>query len=206
MTSPTFSFMPEELEGVAEEKKTSDILEFLHMVGLLKRVKRQGWVNNGVAQPESVAEHMYRMAMITMVVTDPTINKTKCTKMALVHDLAECITGDFVPEDGLTKEEKFEKEWDAMSRLRDLVKSSSLGGEMLELWEEYSRGETPEAQLVKNIDKLEMLIQASEYEKEQELSLSHFFESTEGSFTHPEIIELVKELYVQRANHMMGME
>ena len=53
---------------------------------------------------------------------------------------------------------------------------------------------------------LQMLIQASEYEKEQELSLSHFFESTEGSFTHPEIIELVKELYVQRANHMMGME
>ena len=59
--------------------------------------------------------------------THTLVLRTKCTKMALVHDLAECITGDFVPEDGLTKEEKFEKEWDAMSRLRDLVKSSSLG-------------------------------------------------------------------------------
>ena len=51
-----------------------------------------------------------------------------------------------------------------------------------------------------------MIIQAMEYEKEQEKTLSEFFESTEGMFSHPQVIEIVKELYVQRANHMMGME
>ena len=30
----------------------------------------------------------------------------RCIKIALVHDMAECIVGDITPMDGITKEEK----------------------------------------------------------------------------------------------------
>ena len=34
----------------------------------------------------------------------------RCIKMALVHDLAECIVGDIAPSDGVSKEDKHRRE------------------------------------------------------------------------------------------------
>lgn len=55
---------------------------------------------------ESIADHMYRMAIMVQLVRDASINKSKCIKMALVHDMAEAITGDITPDDGISNEEK----------------------------------------------------------------------------------------------------
>ena len=55
------------------------------------------------------------------------LRRNRCTKMALVHDLAEAITGDVVPEDGVPKDEKHDREWDAMSRPKDLLKGNPFG-------------------------------------------------------------------------------
>ncbi len=56
--------------------------------------------------PESVADHMYRMSMLSFMVTDASINKDKLMKICLVHDLAESIVGDITPHCGVSKEEK----------------------------------------------------------------------------------------------------
>jgi len=37
-------------------------------------------------------------------------NHCRCVKLTLVHDMAECIVGDIVPSDGVSKEEKHRKE------------------------------------------------------------------------------------------------
>lgn len=85
----------------------SQALEFLRVVGKLKTLKRTGWVNNGVALPESVADHMYRMAMCSFIITDPALDRSRLMKIAVVHDLAEALVGDIVPHDTrYTKEEK----------------------------------------------------------------------------------------------------
>ena len=57
---------------------------------------------------ESIADHMYRMSVMVQTVLKPSdpINKDKCIKMALVHDMAEAITGDITPDDGISAEEK----------------------------------------------------------------------------------------------------
>lgn len=58
-----------------------------------------------------------------------------------------------------------------------------LGGDEIEaLWQEYEDGVTDEAKLVKELDKLEMIVQAGEYEREQGKDLSDFFASTRGKF------------------------
>lgn len=50
------------------------------------------------------------------------------------------------------------------------------------LWHEYEAQSSPEAALVKDFDKLEMILQAHEYEQGQGLGLQQFFNSTAGKF------------------------
>jgi len=92
----------------------------------------------------------------------PTIDAGRCMGMAIVHDLAECETGDIVPPEhgGLDIRVKGRLEREAMER----ICKEEEGGGIRELWEEYERRESAEALLVKDCDVLEMLVQALEYE------------------------------------------
>nr|XP_040139192.1 5'-deoxynucleotidase HDDC2 isoform X2 [Ictidomys tridecemlineatus] len=53
---------------------------------------------------------MYRMAVMAMVTKDDHLNKDRCIRLALVHDMAECIVGDIAPADNIPKEEKHRRE------------------------------------------------------------------------------------------------
>lgn len=82
-------------------------LELMHLVEQLKLQKRTGWVRNDVKSPESIADHMYRMAILSLLSEeDQELDIGKCVQMAVVHDLAEASVGDITPFDGVTKEAK----------------------------------------------------------------------------------------------------
>lgn len=52
----------------------------------LQRVPRTGWVYRNVKKPESVSDHMYRMAMMSLTITDPTVDKDRySTRAACTH-------------------------------------------------------------------------------------------------------------------------
>ncbi|XP_054618416.1 HD domain-containing protein 2 [Dunckerocampus dactyliophorus] len=181
------------------------MLQFLKLIGQLKRVPRTGWVYNKVKDPESVSDHMYRMALMALTITDPTVDKDRCLKMALVHDMAECIVGDITPLDNVGKAEKHRREEAAMRQLMNLT-PGSVGQEMYGLWEEYENQSSPEARLVKDFDRLEMILQAHEYEELEGTPgrLQEFFDSTEGRFRHPDVLQLVGSLNDERRSHMTG--
>ncbi|XP_059671857.1 5'-deoxynucleotidase HDDC2-like [Gavia stellata] len=124
------------------------LLPFLRLLGQLKRVPRTGWVYRNVAKPESVSDHMYRMAMMALVTEDKSLNKDRCIRLALVHDMAECIVGDIAPADNISKEEKHRREEAAMQQLTQLL-SEDLRKEIYELWEEYENQCTAEAKFVR---------------------------------------------------------
>ena len=103
----------------------SSALEFMRLVGRLKTTNRTGWVNHGVHLPESIADLMYRMSVMSMLLTDERLNKDKLVKsisipavyllilftldihtVCLMHDLAEAVVGDITPYQGISKEEK----------------------------------------------------------------------------------------------------
>ncbi|KAK7091801.1 5'-deoxynucleotidase HDDC2-like [Littorina saxatilis] len=162
---------------------TAKLFEYMTLIGKLKRVKRTGWVCKGVTDPESVSDHMYRVAM-TAFLAPPPLNTDKCVKMALVHDMAECIVGDLTPHDKVSKEEKHRKEEEATKRMCSLV-GEPLGPQLFSLWLEYERQETAESRFVKDLDRLEMVVQAFEYEQQEQRPgfLQEFFDSTEGKFS-----------------------
>ncbi|KAJ2448036.1 hypothetical protein EV183_005620, partial [Coemansia sp. RSA 2336] len=142
----------------------SSIIDFLSIVERLKRTKRTGWVNSGVAAPESIADHMYRMSIMAMLIQDNTLDRTKCIKMALVHDLAEALVGDITPFDGIDKQEKAVRERQAMREIVHTLGNSEVAQEMESLWLEYEHDTSEEAHLVHDLDKCEMIQQAMEYE------------------------------------------
>lgn len=179
----------------------SDLLKFMSLVGKLKSTKRTGWVYRGVNSPESVSDHMYRMAIMSFLLSgkneDAKINRDHCIKLALVHDMAECIVGDITPFDGVSKEEKHRREKETMEYLSGLV-GEEVGREFLSLWQEYEAQETQEAKFVKDLDKFEMILQAHEYEVSEEKSgtgwLQEFFDFTKDKFQHPVVKDWVEQL------------
>ncbi len=174
-------------------------LNFFGTVGKLKTLKRTGWVDHEVSMPESVADHMYRMTMLCFMLTDKKLDKDRLMKICLIHDLAEATVGDITPPEvsGVSKEEKQKLEIQALKDIVADIDNAEIEEEIFGLWMEYEDGQTALAKVAKQLDKYEMIIQADEYEKQhsaEQKRLDSFFKSTEGYFTHPEIVEWDKLL------------
>mmetsp|Transcript_11973 Transcript_11973/g.24379 ORF Transcript_11973/g.24379 Transcript_11973/m.24379 type:complete len:334 (-) Transcript_11973:1258-2259(-) len=172
------------------------ILEFLLLCGRLKTTKRAGWLYHGVDLPESISDHMYRMAIMAMLVPSHLgLRSERLVKLALVHDMAEAVVGDITPRDGVPKAEKHHREKKVVLDIRDrILANSAVGEEIFDLWMEYETGATDEARVVKDIDKLELLVQAFEYETAQGHDLSEFFDSVRGKLSTPIVLDWAKEL------------
>lgn len=132
------SIAAESSEGLTSSvhDSISSTLEFMLIVGRLKANKRTGWVLRGVPGPESIADHMYRMAILSFLLPENTgLRRDHCIKLSLVHDLAESLVGDITPLCGVSKAEKHRREEDAMLRLRSLLLAhhSSVAEEMYQL-------------------------------------------------------------------------
>ncbi|KAF6019444.1 ADK1 [Bugula neritina] len=163
------------------------LLHFLTMVGKLKHLKRTGWVKNEVNEPECVASHMYRMSIMGMLIPqDSTIDKNRVIKMALVHDMAEAIVGDITPSCGVSQVDKYNMEKAGLLEMTKNIPDKAIADEIHGLWQEYEDGTTEVARLVKDFDKFDMILQAYEYEQEQQKighrGLEEFFNSTKNIF------------------------
>ena len=150
-------------------------LPFFHLLFRLKATERAGWGRFGVTNCESISDHMYRMAVMTML-APPSLQArgldiSRCIQMALVHDMAEALVGDITPQDGIPKPEKSRREETTMQFLTEKLLGSTLGGmdqagkQIMDLWREYEDSETLESKFVHDVDKLELVLQMNEYER-----------------------------------------
>lgn len=190
---------------MATSTKYTDYVKFMELVGNLKHTKRTGWVLRDVKDCEPIAGHMYRMSMITFLLADNeeagSLDRIKCMEMALVHDLAEATVGDLTPYCGVSREEKRSRELIAMKEIAQLAGPAE--NKLLELFYEYEDAQSAEAKFVKDLDRLDMIMQAFEYEKRDNCPerLQEFFDNTEGKFHHPFVLKMVDEINSQRAKH-----
>ena len=139
------------------------LLDFFQKVLDLKNVPRQGWKDKlQIDNVESVAEHTYSTAIISMIYSDlHELDTEKIIKMALLHDLSESITGDLTP-DKISKKSKYEKENHAMKQILSNL-PNDISESYYKIWDEYQKVSSEEAKLVHEIDKLEMVFQAKYY-------------------------------------------
>ncbi|KRX39869.1 HD domain-containing protein 2 [Trichinella murrelli] len=181
-----------------------DVVEFCKLVGHLKHLPRTGWLYKGIENPETVAAHMYRMAVLTFFLQNEDLDTSRCMKMALVHDLGESIIGDITPFDNISAEEKQKREEDAMKKIASLLPAGR-GEEVLQLFQEYEEGKTAVAKFVKDLDKFDMIMQAFEYEMStsRQGQLEEFFHSsTFRTETIAEWASRVKALRNENCSHV----
>lgn len=143
----------------------------------LKLLPRTGWLQRGQRDPESIAEHSYAVAALALLVGDmhPELDRGRLLAIALLHDAAEALVGD-LPASARRLFGAEAKQVAERKAMLELFGELPAGGSYMELWEEYARGGSPEARLVKALDRLEMLAQALAYERAGSRALAEFFE------------------------------
>jgi putative hydrolase of HD superfamily len=168
-----------------DNKNLAKIHDFLHVVENLKSTLRYCHTKTG--RKESTAEHSWRLALMVFLVAGELklkINLTHALKLALVHDIAEAITGDIdfevVSSGKVTKKEKNRLETKAIKKLKKMLPGES-GQEIFDLWEEYEYCRSKEAKFVKVLDKIETLIQIGEmgFEKMTTIELNGIYGNKE---------------------------
>jgi putative hydrolases of HD superfamily len=162
----------------------------------LKQLYRQGWLRRGVPPErcESVAEHTFSMALLAMLIVDayyPGLDSLKVLRMALLHDCGEIYAGDIVPADQVDAQEKHRRERAAVEQVLGKLPN---GPTHIALWQEYEEGASAEARFVKQIDRLDMGLQATIYERQGLIDASEFMASVRAALTAPELQAILHEL------------
>lgn len=179
-----------------EGKSAAALVEAYFELNQLKQLYRQGWLRRGLPPErcESVAEHVFSMAMLGWWIADayfPQLALDKILRMTLLHELGEIYIGDIIPADRVSPVEKHRREREAM---RQVVDKLSNGADYLALWEEYEAGQTAEARFVHQLDRLEMACQAAVYQTQGFQGMEEFFTSAEAAIDDAVLRGILAEL------------
>ncbi|MEU9117256.1 HD domain-containing protein [Streptomyces sp. NPDC048483] len=137
---------------------------YLLEMGMLKRAKRSGWWIAGVKDPESIAEHSFRVGIIGAVLAmmegaDP----AKVALMCLFHDTQETRVGD-IPHIGRRYLEAASNEKVTADQVSAAHPAVAAG--VQRVVDEYENGDSMEVVVAHDADKLECLVQAVEYREQ----------------------------------------
>src|SRR3989344_150527 len=142
------------------------IFNFLRQIEKLKSTLRYNKTTAG--RNESTADHSWRLALMVPIIAKELsidIDIEKSMKIALVHDLAEAITGDIdaikISTGEFLREEKKKQELSAMGKIRNML-PEKIGEDIYDLWQEYEEVSTNEGKFVRGLDKAETLTQLIE--------------------------------------------
>lgn len=171
------------------------ILNLFDYVSKLKSIRRTGWVEGGVREPESIADHSFGVVFLTTILADlKGLDVTEAVRMALLHDLPEVVTGDLTPREKQMKIKEVEKIEEEV--VRELFKDvpREVYEKYLSAWRKFSENSSPEARLVKLVDKLEMGLQACKYLEEHiESRLLEIYDSAQKYLEEDrELLEVLK--------------
>ncbi len=166
------------------------MVDLLIRINRLKTTPRTGWAQRGVPAPESVADHSHGVALIALALLDlvdePDLDRAAGLAMAITHDLPEAVTGDLSLGASrlLPKGAKAAAESAAMS---ELLGGTTVAARWRAVWDAFEAQGTPEARLVRDADRLDLLVQALAYERSRgSLELEEFWSfAPDESFAFP---------------------
>lgn len=131
---------------------------------------RRGWIARKIpGRIESVAEHCFAMSNLAILINNEynlNLDMEKVLTMISIHEYGEIYVGDIIPKDGISKEEKYQKELEAIA----MVMGNHPGNQrIINLWIEFESLETDEAIFVFLLDKFQSVLQAKEYAEKHQM-------------------------------------
>ncbi len=209
-----------ELEGFMDQA-----LEFLLKIGRLKRVKQEKWKIRGIKNSETVAQHIFRVTIMAWFLAEKkgNLDIDKIIKIALVHDFCDMEgcheslcdvaakkSNNFLIWQKRKKLNQFPRlpkgerlRWylDNNKKERECIKKlakhlpKGLREEIVSLWIEFTEGLTKEGRFVKQVAKIESLLQAMEYAREnRKFPIALWWVEIREIVDDPVLVQFLKEL------------
>ncbi|GAA0397835.1 HD domain-containing protein [Streptomyces luteireticuli] len=175
---------------MSDEQHNKGTVGYMMEMGALKRMKRSGWWIAGVKDPETIAEHSFRTAVIGSVLAmmegaDPAKVALLCT----FHDTQETRIGD-IPWIGrryLTAAGNERVTADQVSKAHPAVVAG-----VQAIVQEYENGDTLEVRVARDADKLECMIQGLEYLEQGYRNAQEWVDSTRAKLKTPSALALAE--------------
>lgn len=189
-------------ESMALGGGADPVLASYYRLMRLKRLYRQGWLKRGVPREicESVADHSFGTAILALLLAggagihEPAdaegADPARLALMALVHEMGESYAGDITPVDGVSREEKHRLEEAAIVRALAGLPDADW---FLSLWKEFEAGSSPEARYLRELDRLEMGLEAALLHAEGFPGMEEFFASARRSVADARLRDMLEE-------------
>jgi putative hydrolase of HD superfamily len=179
-----------------EGKEVHPLVRAYFELNQLKVLYRQGWLRRGISEDrcESVADHSFSASVFAMWLARayfPELDLCKIMQMTLLHELGEIYAGDIVPADGISKKEKHRLEAESFHKV---IRNIPGGEDYLQTWQEFEAGRTPEARFVRQVDRLEMGLQAAVYKLQGFAEMEEFFLTAREELEDVVLVEILDSL------------
>jgi putative hydrolase of HD superfamily len=158
----------------------------------LKRLPRAGWLMRGVPHVESVADHSHATPLVALALADvlnasgtlpAALNIEKVLTIAALHDLAEARLTDLPASAQRLIPEAVKRQAEATA-LGDLLAGLPGAERLVAAWHEFEEASSPEGRLVRDADKIEMMVQCLRYEQTGVRSLAEFWAAMDRHTWH----------------------
>lgn len=171
-----------------DDQHAKGAVSYLMEMGALKRGKRSGWWVAGVKDPETIAEHSFRVAVVGAVLAmmegaDPAKVALLCT----FHDTQETRVGD-IPWIGRRYLTAAKNEDVTRDQLADAPPAVAAG--IQAVVDEYENGDSLEVRIAHDADMLECMIQGLEYLEQGYSNAREWVDSTRAKLKTASAIEL----------------
>lgn len=170
----------------AFERRLIDLFETIHP---LDRVARAGYVMHGVAEPESVAAHSHFVSVMALMVVEEypgRFDRAKALTIALTHDLCEAQLMD-IPMP--VADAHFREAKDAAEQAITEELFAGFDKKFAQYHQEFLEASSLEARLIRGLDKAQMMLKISMYDREGRGRLEAFW-SNPKNFQDFEIEEV----------------
>lgn len=181
----------------------SEYIAILEAISAVKNLPRTGWIEHGLDERhvESVASHSFGTAVLAIILKGGgylpgDMAFERVLELALLHDIGESVIGDMTPASAVSSKKKAEMEREAIRKL--LHGMPGLEALALDL-ESFVSGQgkhdlDPVHAMVKQIDKLDMMIQALLYERETGKDMSDFYGHPEKYLADEQLLAFFKSV------------
>lgn len=179
---------------MADEQAAREVagaMSFIFETGVLKRAKRTGWWFVGHNDPESIAEHSFRTGIVgTILAAMEGADPARVALMGLLHDTQETRVTD-IPHIGRRYLDAADNE--AITADQIAAAPQAVRAMVQSAVDEFEAGESLEAIVAKDADKLECLVQAVEYREQGFQNVQPWIDSSLASLKTESARRLAEE-------------
>jgi putative hydrolases of HD superfamily len=178
-----------------------NIKGFFEFIGLANRLKETYRFSEvpKIRGTESSADHSWRLALAAIALHKElklALDMEKALKIAIIHDLAEAITGDIDIRLLKNNEKKAMEKHDNEKKAMELIcksLSKAARDEIQGLWREYEGSGSKEAKYIKALDKIEGLMHLEEKGGFDDAELIGMY-GNNAVLDFPELLPVFREL------------